>query len=39
MFVAHFVAAAFGKVAGVDFYCTTKLSDKSLQQKSHMSSA
>jgi len=39
MFVAHFVAAAFGVVAGADFCCTTKLHNESLQQKSGVSSA
>jgi len=30
MFVARFVAVAFGVVAGADFCCTTKLRNKSL---------
>ena len=39
MFVARFVAAAFGVVAAADFCCAAKLRNKSLQQKSRMSSA
>jgi len=39
IFVAHFVAATFGVVAGTDFCCATKLHSKSRQQKSRMSSA
>ena len=39
MFVARSVAAAFSVVAGADFCCATKLRNKSLQQKSGVSSA